>query len=68
MQLIKTRKEVKTFLTRIYCSDCGDELVQTGRMRLLAPSTYEHKCACGNEYWCPEKYPMTELEEIISSD
>ena len=58
------RKEVKTYIEKLYCS-CGEEMSNDETMLTSYPPLYPHYCPCGKEVknvrgYC---YPRTVYEK-----
>lgn len=58
-------KEVKTYIVRLYCDECGEEMVSTGKVIFTYPIQFEHKCPKCNKIEClTEGYPKTIYKEF----
>lgn len=59
------KKEVKTYIVRLYCNHCGHEMESDGTVLCSYPPQYPYVCPnCGSEITANEKYPKIEYEEI----
>ena len=59
------KKEVKTYIVRLYCNKCGNEMESTGFVLTSYPEQYPYKCPnCGRETTATELYPKIEYQEI----
>lgn len=48
---MEQRKEVKVFMVRLYCDECGEEMHNDGSAYMSNPSQYAHFCKNGHETW-----------------
>lgn len=59
------KKEVKTYIVRLYCEQCGHEMVSDGTVLCSYPPQYPYVCPnCGSKITTNEKYPKIEYKEI----
>ena len=59
------KKEVKTFVVRLYCDDCGEEMISTGELIFTLPVQLKYKCPkCGRIENTTDTYPKTIYDEI----
>lgn len=68
--MAEKRTEVKTYVVRYICDDCGEgEMVPTGLCLSIWPAQYPHKCnKCGaSETFIGSTYPRTVYEEVPSA-
>ena len=56
-------KEVKTFLEKLYCDECQEEMKPTGRELLSYPPQYPHICFNGHETNLLSIYPKITYKE-----
>lgn len=62
---MKITKEVKTFITRLYCDNCNCEMISTGKILTSFPLRFEYKCPnCNIVTTETENYPLTIYKEI----
>ena len=70
LQPITKRKEVCTYLVRIYCPECSsigfnaNELTLSSEILLSHPIQYQYTCDCGFKTTLNKCYPTTEIEEL----
>lgn len=58
-------REVKSYMIRLYCDECGEEMVSTGQLFFSYPLQLEHKCPkCGYVLHTTEGYPKVIYKEI----
>lgn len=58
-------REVKTYLTRLYCDECGEEMTTTGLILTSCPVKIEYICPkCEHKEYHSEHYPQTSYKEI----
>lgn len=61
------KKEVKTYIVRLYCNNCGHEMENNGVMFTSYPAQYPYECPnCGWKTTATEEYPKIEYQEIKS--
>ena len=59
------KKEVKTYIVRLYCNNCRNEMESTGFVLPSYPEQYPYKCPnCGWKTTATERYPKIEYQEI----
>lgn len=64
MSVIKS-KEVKVYMDRLYCEECGEEMAFTGMALASYPMKYPHICPkCEKRVIMAEIYPKIRYEEI----
>ena len=57
--------EVKTYINRLYCDDCGEEMVSTGELMFSLPLQLKYRCPkCGREECMTDAYPKTVYKEV----
>ena len=70
LQPVTKRKEVRTYLVRIYCPECSsigftdNELTLSSEILLSHPIHYQYTCGCGFKIILNKCYPTTEIEEL----
>lgn len=58
-------KEVKTYIVRFYCDECGEEMTTTGLVLTSYPIKIEYICPkCNRKEYQPDHYPKTIYKEI----
>lgn len=65
--MAEKRTEVKTYVVRYICDDCGEgEMVPTGQCLTSWPAKYPHKCSkCGaSATFTGSSYPRTVYKEV----
>ena len=63
------KKEAKTYIVRLYCNKCGNEMASTGVVHTSYPIQYPYKCPnCGWKTTANERYPKIEYQEIEKDD
>lgn len=68
------RREVRTFMVRAYCGECGEELKHTGPGEMALynmlfngnPPTYKHECKNGHTEELTNTFPRLEYKEKVS--
>lgn len=59
------KKEVKTYIVRLYCNNCEREMESTGAASLSSPIQFHYECPnCGWKTTETELYPKVEYQEI----
>jgi uncharacterized Zn finger protein len=59
------RKEIKTFITHLYCDNCDTEMQSTGKVLTSNSLQFEYCCPnCGTILIDFDVYPKTEYVEI----
>ena len=63
---MKTKKvEVKTYITKCYCENCGAEMKRLPYVLAVSPPLYTYECTeCGHRENSFKKYGELEYEEI----
>lgn len=55
--------EVKVFVERLYCDECGEEMVFSGMVLCSYPPKYPHECPkCGFKTTMEEQYPKIQYK------
>ena len=64
VDVIEKDQEVKTFRVRLYCGECGEEMLPNGQAYMMNPPMYPHFCKNGHEYRViGEYFPKIEYRE-----
>lgn len=59
------KKEVKTYMVRLYCNNCNHEMQSNGSFLYSYPLQYPYICPnCGWKTTATELYPKVEYQEI----
>lgn len=59
------KKEAKTYIVRLYCNNCGNEMKSTGVVLTSYPEQYPYECPnCGWKTTATELYPKVEYQEM----
>jgi predicted RNA-binding Zn-ribbon protein involved in translation (DUF1610 family) len=62
--MLKTT-EVKSYMERLYCDECGEEMVSTGELIFTFPLQLKYICPkCGFTLETTESYPKVAYKEI----
>ena len=63
------KKEAKTYIVRLYCNNCGNEMESTGVVLTSYPAQYPYECPnCGWKTTANEQYPKIEYQEINNNN
>lgn len=63
------KTEVKTYLVRLYCNQCGHEMESCGNVFTSDPLQFPYECPnCGSKITANEKFPKIEYQEIEKDD
>lgn len=63
------KKEAKTYIVRLYCNNCGNEMESTGVVLTSYPEQYPYECPnCGSKITANERFPKIEYQEIEKDD
>ena len=55
--------EVKTYIEKLYCDNCGKEMIMSDMVLLSYPTQYIYKCPkCEIEITSEIQYPLTRYE------
>ena len=62
---MEVKKEVKTYVTRLYCDKCNQEMIIDPIVLTSYPPQFSYSCPqCGGKVTSYKKYPCPEYVEL----